>query len=153
MIQIGTATSAGSWIKLTAIGAATASKPSAAATVSDGDQRATTNARSELEHQRLEQSRRCARTTGTTTATDTALSGTPGTWAHTLKATTGTATRARSAADDGSARAATTATRGRRPGSGGGAHRPRTTADETLQPRCRLYFAVPGADIVLRVES
>ena len=60
MIQIGTATSAGSWIKLTAIGAATASKPSAAATISDGDQRPTTNARSELEHQRPSSSRRCA---------------------------------------------------------------------------------------------
>jgi hypothetical protein len=44
---------------------------------------------------------RCATTTGTTMATETAASGTLRAKAHTLQAATGTTERARSAADDG----------------------------------------------------
>jgi hypothetical protein len=47
MIQIATATSAGSWTRATSTGDAAASMPSGTALLSDGDQRPTTKARSD----------------------------------------------------------------------------------------------------------
>ncbi len=58
MIQMATATSDGSWTRATSTGEAAASRPSGTALLSDGDQRPTTNARTDASNMsRLELSR------------------------------------------------------------------------------------------------
>ena len=85
--------------------------PSAAAALSDTDQRPTTKASRETSNMSgSSPPERCATTTGTITATETANSGTPGTKTHKPKATTGIATNTRSGVDDGSTSGAMTAT-------------------------------------------
>ena len=88
---------------------------------------------------------RCATTTGTTMATETAASGTLRAKAHRLQAATGTAVRARSAADDGWVIAAT------RPNASEKNGRTRRRSSASNQPRPdppatrRLYCAASDA--------
>src|SRR5215207_7249340 len=106
--QMPPAISIGSWTRATSTGVAAASAPSDAAAASNRDQRAAAKASSAtLNMTGSSCPERCATTTGTTIATETAASGTPGANAHRLQAATGTAVRARSAADDGCVIAAT----------------------------------------------
>jgi hypothetical protein len=97
MIQIATATSAGSWTRATSTGDAAASMPSGTALLSDGDQRPTTKARSDASNMIGSSSpERCATTTGTITAIERAGTGVAGTKAQMAKAATGRNARRRS---------------------------------------------------------
>ena len=78
--QLPTAISDGSWIKLTATGERTASSPSATAAKSDRAQTATTKASKQASKKSGSSCpERWATTTGTSTASDSANSGTLGT--------------------------------------------------------------------------
>src|SRR4029453_15015095 len=100
--QMPTATSIGSWASATNTGVAAASRRRDAQAPSDGDQRAPANAsRATLNMTGSSSPERCATTTGTTIATETAASGTLGAKAHRLQAAAGKAVRATSAVDDG----------------------------------------------------
>jgi hypothetical protein len=111
MSQIPTETLVGSWMSPATTGAAAASTPSRAEVISVRDQRATTKASTDTSNRRGSSCpERCAAITGTTTAMDSAASGTRGKYAHNPKATTGIAPSNESASDDGSATTATMAT-------------------------------------------
>jgi hypothetical protein len=95
---------------------------------------------------------RCATTTGMTMATETAASGTLGAKAHRPKATTGTAVRTRSAADEGWVIAATSANASEK----NGRIVRRSLASNQLRPgppaTHRLYCATLDFDIILEAE-
>src|SRR5215213_4057485 len=131
-IQIPVEISDGSWTRVAATGASSASTPNATASVVDGADRPMTNASTDTSNRSGSSCpERCATTAGTITASDSASNGTPRTNAHTRNGAAASPQRTRSAPDDGSATAAMMAVPTAKTGSAGAAARPATTPETT----------------------